>query len=237
MDVGSFCARKSNLNIEVLNQVRQRTNYESVTDLLSFMRFYDGHIDGTFNWVRSALFASFSPREQASLLKAEGSIRTEGLSFIGRFAVEYTAEWGKCLAMWTAMSAILLLSPLLTRERLRWTREMQWSSRRGRRILHTQMADALTSALLPAVINLAVYGLLPAVQGVAPLWDCPIFCGQGGTLWFTWTYGQYTLALAVFLPPYSENYVAMRLKAVPLVLGLGLCVWTCARQKRRELPV
>ena len=265
--------------------------YQPVNDFGLITGLYDGFMDGTFDMRNSPFLDDHPPQAQARILELEESIRTEGFSFLPAGVSDHTGDWGKYLSMWTVLRVILLLSPTLVRDRLRRTNAMQWASRRGRRVVWTQAAAALASALLLALVNLVFYFAFFAAQGALPLWDCPLFCANGGDPWFDWTYGQFILvligmnfafalaagALAVFLSQFSANYVPMLLKAVPLFLvvgmgiagwaleapffvnkaglggldnprgselvcmalllaaGLGLCGWTCARQKTREL--
>lgn len=104
------------------------------------------------------------------------------------------------------------LSPTLVRDALHRTQAMQWASRRGRRVLNVQMGAALLSGLLLTLLNCAVYLGPFLATGALTFWDCPLVTVWPGTYpWFDWTYGQYLLAL------------------------LGLCGWTCLRQRRREL--
>lgn len=265
--------------------------YMPVNDFGIITGYYDSYMDGTFSLRNSPRLADYTSQEQARIIELEDAIGTRGISFLHRGVLVHTGDWGKYLSMWTVLSVILLLSPTLVRDRLRRTNAMQWTTRRGRRVVRTQTAAALVSALLLAAVNLIAYFILFARQGSLPLWDCPIHCGDGGTPWFDWTYGQFILVLigmnfafalaagglAVFLSQFSVNYVPMLLKAVPLFLlvglaivgwtlsdpffihkssygamynpkgselviillllaaSLGACVWTCARQKKREL--
>lgn len=200
---------------------------------------YDSHIDGTFGLRNSPHLAGYTPQAQARIIELEeAEVRTGTISFMDHFVPEYTADWGRYLTVWSVLSVILLLSPTLVRDRLRRTNAMQWTSRRGRRVVRTQTAAALASSLLLAAVNLALYFIPFAQQGSLPLWDCPIYCGSGGMPWFDWTYGQFILmligmhflfalaagGLAVFLSQFSSNYVPMLLKAVPLFLTVGLAV-------------
>ena len=202
-----------------------------------------------------------------------------------------TQEYGKDLAVWCVLSIVLLLSPTLVRDRLRRTRAMQWTSRRGRKVLNVQMGATLLSGVLLTLINYAVY-LGPFLStGALQFWDCPLVTvWLTSNPWFDWTYGQYVLVLlgltlvlalaasgfTVVLSQFSSSYVAMLLKGIPLifvlcwglvpwlvkgagrfsnravqligapgtefacgalatVLAVGLCIWTCARQRRRDL--
>lgn len=203
-----------------------------------------------------------------------------------------TDAYLSCLAVWVVLSVILLLSPTLVRDRLHHVRCTQWASRRGRSILRVQMLSAAVSAALLTLLNLTLYAL--PFLGKHPL----VFrefrrtgLGEWGVPWFDGNYGQYLLLAAavllalgvgcglvtVFLSQFSEQYVAMLLKAIPLfvvlgpllgawmldgvgtfrwlypgsgiplppwaelhmlalllLVGSGLCVWACRRQRRME---
>ena len=158
-------------------------------------------------------------------------------SLLPNSVMDSTNSYLKYLAQWTAISVILLLSPTLVRDRLRRTRPLQWSSRQGRRVLHTQLAAGMVSALLLSVVNVTIYAIPFLAQGPLMLKDCPL--GNSvwvtGTPWFNWTYGQYlsvltgmVLALGIgigavtlFLSRFSDNYVSMLLKAFPLFVAMG----------------
>ena len=151
--------------------------------------------------------------------------------------MDSTNSYLKYLAQWTAISVILLLSPTLVRDRLRRTRPIQWSSRRGRRVLHTQLAAGLVSALLLSVVNVTIYAIPFLAQGPLALRDCPLgnSVWDTGIPWFNWTYGQYLAVLAgmvlalgigigavtLFLSRFSDSYVSMLLKAFPLFVAMG----------------
>lgn len=150
---------------------------------------------------------------------------------------ESTREYGRDLAVWCVLSIVLLLCPTLVRDRLRRTRAMQWTSRRGRSILTTQMVAAMFSALVLTVVNLVVYAIPFLAQeplrfrtcGLGGIWEW-------GSPWFDWTYGTYLVVLVglilalslaaagltVFLSQYSGSYIAMLLKALPLFVAVGV---------------
>jgi len=216
--------------------------YMPVNDFGILTGRYDGRMDGTFDRRSSPHLADYPPQARARIIELEETaVRTGETSFMDHFVPKYTADWGRDLTIWSILSVTLLLSPTLVRDRLRRVQAMQWASRRGRRVIRTQTAAALVSALLLALVNLIVYFVLLARQGSLPLWDCPLYCGDGGTPWFNWTYGQLILVLigmnfafalaagglAVFLSRFSANYVPMLLKATPLFLtvGLGIASW------------
>ena len=147
-----------------------------------------------------------------------------------------TQEYGKDLAVWCVLSIVLLLCPTLVRDRLRRTLGMQWTSRRGRSILTTQMAAALCSALVLTAVNLVVYAIPFLAQEPLRFRDCGLYgIWAWGSPWFDWTYGTYLVVLAglilalslaaagltVFLSQYSGSYIAMLLKALPLFVAVG----------------
>lgn len=147
-----------------------------------------------------------------------------------------TQEYGKDLAVWCVLSIVLLLCPTLVRDRLRRTRAMQWTSRRGRSILTCQMAAALCSALVLTAVNLVVYAVPFLAQEPLRFRDCGLGgIWEWGSPWFDWTYGTYLVVLVglilalslaaagltVFLSQYSGSYIAMLLKALPLFVAVG----------------
>jgi len=160
--------------------------------------------------------------------------RTHGLLLLS--VKRSTQEYGRDLAVWCVLSIVLLLSPTLVRDQLRRTCAMQWTSRRGRSVLTTQMTAALCSALVLTAVNLVIYSVPFLAQGLLQFHAC----GLGGiwawgSPWFDWTYGTYLVVLAglilalsmadvgltVFLSQYSSSYIAMLLKALPLFVAVG----------------
>ncbi|MDE6055617.1 MAG: hypothetical protein K2G55_18085, partial [Lachnospiraceae bacterium] len=147
-----------------------------------------------------------------------------------------TREYGRYLLVWCVLSIVLLLSPVLVRDRLCRTRALQWSSSCGRTILRTQMTAACVVGFVVTVVNLVVYGIPFLRQNPLIFKDFSLESLWGGAApWFDWTYGTYLIVLAglilvlsmatvlltVFLSQYSINYIPMLLKALPLFVVLG----------------
>ena len=114
---------------------------------------------------------------------------------------------------------------------------MQWTSRRGRSILTTQMVAAMFSALVLTVVNLVVYAIPFLAQEPLRFRTCSLGgIWEWGSPWFDWTYGTYLVVLVglilalslaaagltVFLSQYSGSYIAMLLKALPLFVAVGV---------------
>lgn len=222
------------------------TNYFTVQELRSFLEAWDGEAlpdpeEGPDErWAASPRLAALC-RERVRAMRADRA----GRSVLPPDVVSSTNEYAVYLAVWCIISAILLLSPTLVRDRLHRTRAMQWASRRGRRILRTQFAAALISGLLLTVLNIGVYSVPFASTKALVFRDCSLHSVLRYYPWFDWSYGQYLLALlglillltlgasglTAFLSQYSGNYVAMLLKSVPLIDALavlGMAVMTSA---------
>lgn len=230
-DYTSFrAADQSDENTQLMWDIRDGTNYytieniQQMTELCDLQRDYRGQPE---------FFQYYTPKEQAQMLAVDSWPK----SLLSRSVMDSTNSYLKYLAQWTAVSVILLLSPTLVRDRLRRTRPLQWSSRRGRRVLHTQLAAGLVSALLLSVVDVTIYAIPFLAQGPLALRDCPLgnSVWDTGIPWFNWTYGQYlgiltgmVLALGIgigavtlFLSRFSDSYVSMLLKAFPLFVAMG----------------
>ena len=230
-DYTSFrAADQSDENTQLMWDIRDGTNYYTIENIQQMLWLYDYQRDYLD---QPEFFQYYTPKEQAQMLAVEGWPK----SLLSGSVMDSTNYYLKYLARWTAISVILLLSPTLVRDRLRRTRPLQWSSRRGRRVLHTQLAAGLISALLLSVANITAYAIPFLAQGPLALKDCPLgnTVWGGGTPWFNWTYGQYlgiltgmVLALGLgvgavtlFLSRFSDSYVSMLLKAFPLFVAMG----------------
>lgn len=150
--------------------------------------------------------------------------------------LESTNSYVKYLTVWSILSVVFLLSPTSVRDQIHKTRATQWSSKKGRRILNTQLAAAGFSALALTLINLIVYAIPFLMQQPLIFRNFQLFSFQIFRIpWFDWTYGQYLIVMAlmivvlavaaggltVFLSQYSGNYVAMLLKVLPLFAVLA----------------
>ena len=218
----------------LVQRVYSGTNWYRINGIQNTMELYDTQEE------YSAMEISDRKAEgqpEAMIRRAEQLAQPERAHSLLPFSVkESTREYGKDLAVWCVLSIVLLLSPTLVRDRLRRTRAMQWTSRRGRGVLNTQMAAALCSALVLTIINLVIYAVPFLAQGPLQFHAC----GLGGiwawgSPWFDWTYGTYLIVLVglilvlslasagltVFLSQYSGSYIAMLLKALPLFVVAG----------------
>lgn len=236
-DYASFCAAdQADENTQLMWDIRDGTNYYTIETIQQMLWLYDYQRDYLD---QPEFFQYYTPKEQAQMLAVDSWPK----SLLSRSVMDSTNSYLKYLAQWTAFSVILLLSPTLVRDRLRRTRPLQWSSQRGQRVLHTQLAAGLISALLLSVVNITIYAVPFLAQGPLALRDCPLgnSVWDTGIPWFNWSYGQYlailtgmVLALGIgigavtlFLSRFSDNYVSMLLKAFPLLVAMGgvFAIW------------
>lgn len=151
--------------------------------------------------------------------------------------VQATSTYFAYLLIWMVLSACLLTSPLLVRDRLSRLLPLQWSSRLGRNTSNMQfLAVELTSIGL-TTLNLIVFGGLFATNGTNVFLECRLFSfTHTGFVWFNCTYGAWcailillcylvtagVVALAFFLSRGSENYIAMLLKLIPVFVVIAI---------------
>lgn len=218
----------------LVQRVYSGTNWYRINEIQYTMELYDTQDE------HSALVISGRRAEgqpETMVHREEQLAEPERAHGLLPFSVkESTREYGKDLAVWCVLSIVLLLSPTLVRDRLRRTKAMQWTSRRGRSVLTTQMVAALCSALALTAVNLVVYAIPFLAQEPLRFRDCGLGgIWEWGSPWFDWTYGTYLVVLAglilalslaaagltVFLSQYSGSYIAMLLKALPLFAAVG----------------
>ena len=225
--------------------VYSKTNLAMVEELIGFMENYDTLAAGETPEVWGGEVGDYSPAHQPSIQRVE-NVRAEGVfGFLPVAAIDSADNFFHYFAIWCVFSAVLLLSPTLVRDALRRTRAMQWTSRRGRGVLNAQMGAALLSGALLTLLNCAIYLGPFLATGALRFWNCSLVSVWNAEFsWFDWTYGQYLLLLlgltflltlaasgfTVVLSQFSASYVAMLLKAIPLIFVLcwGVVPWIMA---------
>lgn len=225
--------------------IYDNTNLVMLGSLAEFMEAYEFLNGGgsVLDW--GGDIGEDSPAHQASVRRIREAEAEGVYGFLPSMVKDSTDGFFHYFAIWCVFSGVLLISPTLVRDALRRTRAMQWTSRRGRRILNSQMWAALLSGLLLTLLNFAVYLGPFLATGALKFRDCSMVSVWWDSYpWFDWTYSQYLLALlgltlvlalaacgfTVVLSQFSSSYVAMLLKAIPLIAVLcwGLVPWTIA---------
>lgn len=213
-------------------QIMSGTNYYRVQALEQFLEAYDMADHNVGSGRALPDYYTDAMRRRDSELMQSG----QKYGFFPTCVYDSTREYGRYLAVWCVLSIVLLLSPVLVRDRLFRTRPLQWSSGCGRPVLRIQMTAACIAAFVVTVVNLVVYGIPFLRQDPMIFKDCGLESLWGSaTPWFDWTYGTYLLffvglifilsmaaaLLTVFLSQYSGNYIPMLLKALPLFVVAG----------------
>ncbi|WP_165053441.1 MULTISPECIES: hypothetical protein [unclassified Adlercreutzia] len=228
-----------------------KTNYPTIQQLELFMESYDMTEEAAAARAAEASDVADAPWsgglvgpraaavDQRMLAAHEGGER----GFLPHGMLERVMSYAGHLASWTVLSVILLLIPVMTRDRLHGTCVIQRTSRAGRESVRAQIAAGMSSAALLALANVVAWGVPLALSGTLALASCPLlnYANSFYVPWLSVTYGQYLLILAVltvawglvaaagalFLSQLSDNYVSALLKALPLfaVLGMVLAPW------------
>ncbi|MCI7658549.1 hypothetical protein, partial [Flintibacter sp.] len=155
-------------------EIYENTNRVMLGSLVEFMGEYDYLSGGgsILDW--GGDISEDSPAHQASVQRIEQAEAQGVYGFLPSMVKDSTDSFFHYFAIWCAFSGVLLISPTLVRDALHRTRAMQWTSRRGRRVLNVQMGAALLSGLLLTLLNCAVY-LGPFLStGAMKFWNCPM---------------------------------------------------------------
>lgn len=144
--------------------------------------------------------------------------------------MEDTDNYIKQLAILAVLSVIVLVSPLVATDRMRDVYLLQYTSKRGRRVLLNQLLAILISALMLVTLLVGIAMALYSKTGIQPLWNNGMTSFIGFIdFWFNITLGQYLLLsigmvylcaigaalLAFALSKLSRNYISLILKLIP----------------------
>ena len=177
------------------------------------------------------IYSALSPEEEARLNELEQSDIKYG--YLATSILDHTTGLTISFMIWVVASVVILLSPTVVRDRLNRVQNLQYSSATGRRILSVQTLAAISSAVLLTVGNCMIYGGMLISKGALRFKEFYLLSHEY-VPWVNWTYGTYLLVLAamslvigittailtVFLSRYSQNYIGMLLKALPLLACL-----------------
>lgn len=152
-------------------------------------------------------------------------------------AIDNLQDYSRWSITFILLSVLILLVPTITRDRLVNLRQLQWSSKCGRKILNAQFMAMMFSVIVLVVIELAVLTAAYSTLETQTFWGNPInsfFHSQ--IYWFDLTYGQYvwcifgivgllslgTMGVTFVLSRYSGNYISLLFKTVPIFVLLAL---------------
>ena len=216
----------------VIGLIVNNSNYHEIVFLQRAIETYDrleNEIPPNLNYDGIGDSDTLRTKKLARIREIKDSDMVHG--YLPVNIIDNTWSYAARMAVWCILSVILLLSPTLVRDRLRRTRSMQWTSRKGRRIWNTQLLAAVISAIALTALNMIAYTLPFLAQGPLVFKDFRLFSFLWfGIPWVDWTYGRYLIVIeimiflmtmtaagfTVMLSQYSGHYIAMLLKALPL---------------------
>lgn len=213
----------------VIWTITANTNLSQIQNIEEILEDY--HNKSTRRLQDGYIHAAASSEEKARLNELEQSDIKYG--YLPTSILDHTTGLTISFMIWVAASIVILLSPTVVRDRLNRVQNLQYSSATGRRILSVQTLAAVFSAVLLTVGNCLSYGGLLISKGALRFKEFYLFSHEY-VPWVNWTYGTYltvlaamalvigitTAILTVFLSRYSQNYIGMLLKALPLLAVL-----------------
>ena len=177
-------------------------------------------------WVASyaARIASITPFVQRRI---EGIYDNhEYLNIMCWMAFNLTVAYMWRFIVLAVLATLVFVLPLLTVDRMRNLRNVQYTSKTGRAVLYYQATAALISSfILTTLLLVFIGGLYFRETGVLMFWSHPIFSvSNPNIMLFDFTFGQYLLILAAFA--YAAALVAALLATVAAFYSRGLIAAT-----------
>ncbi|MDR2572238.1 MAG: hypothetical protein LBD23_18335 [Oscillospiraceae bacterium] len=140
-----------------------------------------------------------------------------------------------------SLATLLLLTPLITTDRMKNVHHLQYSSKLGRRVLRQQLYSFTLSSVLLTTVMILVFGAIYSQTGIFKYWDHNITSFQLSSplTIFRVTFGNYILILVAIayvlslsisfisfiLSRFSRNLITATIKIIPIFVVLWLfCV-------------
>ncbi|MCL2019202.1 MAG: hypothetical protein FWG70_05515 [Oscillospiraceae bacterium] len=157
-------------------------------------------------------------------------------SVIPNETIWYTVEYAKYVALLVVIATLILLSPLLTTDRIRKVHQLQYTAHEGRRIIRKQLAAVLMSSLILTSAMILGFGAVFATNNTQFFWNS--YVSSFNSFWYLsvkLTFGQYVLVmvgllylagllaalLAFILSRFCSNYIALVAGLIPSAFALG----------------
>lgn len=152
---------------------------------------------------------------------------------------ENTLEYVQGLATLVVLATLILLSPLLTSDRMSKVRLLQYTTKTGRKIIAAQLAGVLLSSVFLTTVLVVVFGTVYSTNNTQIFWNSQVSSfGSHVILSIPVTFGQYVIllvgmlyliglvlsAIAFILSRFSANFIALAAGLIPAaVAGELLC--------------
>lgn len=173
----------------------------------------------------------------AEQMRVEDIIKNEKFDGILPYEIMGNAfEYWRWVSVFMLFSVMVFLAPTVIKDTLTGVRKLQYTSKRGRAILKTQLLASLLSAIGLILLELLVFGSLFARLGTWRFWNNPINSFYyGEVFWFDLSFGQFLLSILllivlftvgsvgfiIFFSCFSRNYISLMLKMIPAFLLLA----------------
>ena len=146
-------------------------------------------------------------------------------------------EYWRWVSGFLLLSVMLLLAPTVTKDTLTGVGTLQYTSKKGRRVLQTQALAMALSAAGIVLLELLIFGGLYAGLGTLRFRNHPINSFFFGDIyWFDLTFGQFLLAILLIIllfaagaagitfcfSCFSRNYISLMMKVIPALIVLGV---------------
>jgi len=131
------------------------------------------------------------------------------------------------------LSVLILISPLITNDKLNSVKELQYSTRKGRKLLLSQLIAALISTTVLVIVFVAIFGILFSKTGTQVFWNNGFnsFNSSEQSV-FIFTYGQWVISNVVFIfifsialtfilmmiSKISSNLISLLFKLIPILV-------------------
>jgi len=153
--------------------------------------------------------------------------------------VENTLQYIQGLATLVVLTTLILFSPLLTYDRMRKVRILQYTTKTGRKIIGAQLAGVLLSSVFLTTVLVFIFGAIYSVNNTQIFWNSYVSSfGSYTILSVPLTFGQYVMILigmlyliglslstiAFVLSRFCSNLIALTAGLIPAaVAGEILC--------------
>ena len=164
----------------------------------SLTEAYERRVQANGEWHRTIDFMlenlPFSEHSRQRLIAISDS--DDFRSIMGFDVIIYTWSYGLRLAILVILSTLILISPLVTTDKMARVHLLQYSSRAGRKIHQKQLAAMLISTLGLTTVLVLIFSMIFSLNETHVFWNNGLNSFMFPHFYiYSITYGQYTLLL------------------------------------------
>lgn len=178
----------------------------------------------------SDLDSSIEKKRLREILESE-----QYLSIMHYQVIENTFAYITLFGILAVLSIVVFISPLLVSDTMSGVYLLQYTSKRGRKVLQSQLIATLISAFLLLSLETTIATMIYSLNGTHVFWNNGMNSFLGFfDFWFDVNFGQYVIfnaamvyiismgaALFAFvLSKLSRNYISLILKLIPMFVAM-----------------